>query len=113
MKSIARPISEASCSYRAPAGEVRTKSLFQSCTRVSADSPPVATARSRFSVAAAVWYARSSRPGSAWRASAVGARSLTMSPRYDGRPSASSGAERGFAYCPAMRASLTTGTLAP
>ena len=34
MKSIARSISRASCSYRAPAGEVRTNSLFQSCTRV-------------------------------------------------------------------------------
>ena len=90
MKSIARSISRASCSYRVPAGEVRTKPRFQSCTRCRSASPPVAKARSRLSVEAAVWYARSSRPGSACRASAVAARSLTMSPRYDGRPSESS-----------------------
>ena len=35
-----------------------------------------------------------------------------MSPRYDGRPSASVGADRGFANWPAIRATFTTGTLA-
>ena len=34
MNRSPRSISAASASYRSPAGEVRTKSLFQSCTIV-------------------------------------------------------------------------------
>ena len=113
MNCIARSISRASTSYRAPASEVRTKSLFQSCTRRMSASPPVAKARSRFSVQAAAWYARTRRCGSGRRASGTGARPLTMSPRYDGSPKASTVDDRGLAYWPAILATLSTGMLAP
>src|SRR5215218_8224366 len=58
-------------------------------------------------------YARTNRLGSRMRFSSTGSSELTMSPRYEGRPSASSSDERGLAYWPATRPTLTTGTLAP
>ena len=70
-------------------------------------------ARDRFIAAAALAYARMSRPGSGRRASGVGSSPLTMSPRYDGRPATSVAELRGLAYWPAMRATLTTGIEVP
>ncbi len=40
MKASARSISRAIASYRSPAGELRTKPLFQSCTACRSASPP-------------------------------------------------------------------------
>ena len=53
------------------------------------------------------------RDGSGTRASGVATSELTMSPRYDCSPSASMGALRGLAYCPAIRPTFTTGSDAP
>src|SRR5262249_42484538 len=58
-------------------------------------------------------YARIIRCGSATRAASVGPSELIISPRYAGSPSASTACERGLVYCPATRATLTTGRLAP
>ncbi len=65
------------------------------------------------SVAADVRCTSSSRVGSGTRDSGVKAKPLTASPRYAGRvtPSrVSRSEERGLAYWPASRPSLTTGT---
>jgi hypothetical protein len=58
-------------------------------------------------------YARIIRCGSATRAASFASSELIRSPRYAGRPSASVGADRGLVYCPATRATLTTGIEAP
>ncbi len=54
MKRRPRSISVASASYRAPAGEVRTNSRFQSCTRCSEANPEDVSARTRFIAALAL-----------------------------------------------------------
>src|SRR5918998_2939877 len=66
-----------------------------------------------FMAAAELAYARTSRVGSGIRRTGSGSSALTMSPRYDGRPRASVSDDRGLAYWPATRPTLTTGTLAP
>jgi hypothetical protein len=81
MKRRPRSISLASASYRSPAGEVRTKSLFQSCTRRRLAMPAPVSARSRFMAAPALAYARIKRDGSGTRASGVAISEFTMSPR--------------------------------
>jgi hypothetical protein len=43
----------------------------------------------------------------------VASSELIRSPRYAGRPSTSSSCDLGLVYCPATRATLTTGRLAP
>ena len=53
MKASVRSISRAIASYRSPAAEVRTKSLFQSCTACRSARPPPRYARSMFIAAAA------------------------------------------------------------
>ena len=53
------------------------------------------------------------RCGSATRAASFASSELIRSPRYAGRPSESVGAERGLVYCPATRATFTTGIDAP
>ena len=61
-------------------------------------------------------YARMSRDGSGRRASSVNSDELMLSPRYDGNdtPSiVSRSSDRGFANCPAILPSFTTGTPAP
>ncbi len=76
-------------------------------------NPPLVNARTRFSVEADWWYACSSRWGSACRAAAENAMSLTMCPRNDGSstPSMVSVADDlGLANCPAIRPTFTTGT---
>ncbi len=81
MNRTARSISAATASYRSPAAEVRTKSLFQSCTSDrSAMSVPV-SARTRFIAAPALAYARIIRVGSGTRAAGSATSELTMSPR--------------------------------
>ena len=81
MNRTARSISAATASYRSPAAEVRTKSLFQSCTSVrSAMSVPV-SARTRFIAAPAFAYARTIRVGSGTRAAGWATSEFTMSPR--------------------------------
>ena len=55
MNDSARSMSRAISSYRSPAGERRTKSWFQAWTWCRSAKPPVAKARSRFSVAALFW----------------------------------------------------------
>jgi hypothetical protein len=75
--------------------------------------PAPVSARTRFIAAPAFAYARIMRPGSGTRSSGLATSELMMSPRYTGRPSASVVPDRGLAYCPAMRATLTTGRLAP
>ena len=54
MNASARSISAAMASKRAPAGEVRTKSLFQSCTIVRSAMPVAVSARTRFIAADAL-----------------------------------------------------------
>ncbi len=54
MKRSARSISEATASNRAPAGEVRTNSRFQSCTIVRSAMPVAVSARTRFIAAPAL-----------------------------------------------------------
>ena len=75
--------------------------------------PVLVMARSRFIAADEFAYARTIREASATRACGLRSSELMMSPRYDGRPRASVGDERGLAYCPAIRATLTTGSDAP
>ena len=67
-----------------------------------------------FIAAAELAYARIIRCGSATRASGVGSSELIMSPRYAGQAErVESADERGLVYCPATRATLTTGSDAP
>ena len=54
MNASARSISAAMVSNRAPAGDVRTKSLFQSCTIVRSAMPVAVRARTRFMAADAL-----------------------------------------------------------
>ncbi len=54
MNRRARSISAASASYRSPARDVRTKSLFQSCTIVRSAMPVAVSARTRFIAAPAL-----------------------------------------------------------
>ncbi len=73
-------------------------------------------ARSRFSVAAAWLYPSTIRRGSGTRAAASGSSLFTMCPRNEriSSPSTSSNtSDRGFANCPAIRPTFTTGSVAP
>ena len=113
MKSSARSISAAIFSYCAPTGLVRTKSVFHACICRRSAYPPWRNARDRFSVAAEAWYIRTSRCGSCARLCGVKANPFTASPRYAGivtSPRVSVWLERGLAYWPAIRPTLTTGT---
>ncbi len=113
MKRSARSISLATRSYRRPSVDDATNCWFQAWTWERSANPPLAKARSRFSVDADWWYAVTSRVGSGRRASGSKVSSFTMWPRNESSstsPILSVGDDRGLANWPAIRPTLTTGT---
>ena len=102
--------------YSAAADECPTQSRSQYSGWCRSAKPPSISERTKFSVSAARSYPRSIICGSGVRSSAVNPLRLTRSPRKLGKvtPSrVSVSAERGFAYCPAMRPTRMTGFFIP
>ena len=116
MKRIARSMSRAITSYRAFAA-LATKPRFHSCTCRRSAKPPLVNARTRFRVAALVWYARSSRCGSGVRSGGVERVVVDGVAPVGGQRDAVRGSPspllRGLLNWPAIRPILTTGMLAP